>query len=328
MSVAEQVKEAVCQTHSFVNQADPSRKKIHIGFGINAAYARPMGVAIASIAAHNLDITQVFHVFESSIDEVDVQRLKLLTDTYPQISIYIYHVDEQIIGYLPTLKYLPLATYFRMMIPMVLDHLPAVLYVDSDIVCLNSLAELADLNLEGFVCAAVQDLESTRREKVAELKLTSGRYFNAGVTFMNIDLWKKQEVSERAFKLLTQRSFSLLDQDALNLLLENQVYDLSVKWNCAHGNPEVQQDIVFLHCTAHPKPWKAACKDEVQKYYLLCEKNSPWADQPLIPPDSYREARLYANLLFKRGVMGEALSWYIKYLNMKFQAKVFRKNKK
>lgn len=321
MPLTEQIKRAVHETNCFTNQAESKNREIHIGFGINAAYARPMGVAIASIVVNNPDLSLVFHVFESSIEEEDIQRLKILVDTYKRISIHLYHVDEQVISHLPTLKYLPLATYFRMMIPIVLRDVASVLYLDSDIVCLNNISELTHINLTDYVCAAVLDIDSTRNEKVAELGLKSGQYFNAGVTFMNIKQWNDQSISEKAFELLTTRDFSLLDQDVLNILLENQVCYLPEKWNCAHGNPEIQKDIVFLHCTAHPKPWKAACKDEVQKYYLQCEKSSPWAEQPLVPPTSYREARLYANLLLKRGDTGEALSWYVKYLGMKFQAK-------
>jgi len=233
-------------------------------------------------------------------------------------------VDEQVISHLPIRKYLPLAAYFRMMIPIVKSDLINILYLDSDIVCFNSISSVLSIDLSAYVCAAVQDIDSTRTQKVTELSLKTGHYFNSGVLLINIKKWNELDISEKALELLTQRSFSLMDQDVLNILLETQVCYLPEKWNCAHGNPEIQKDIIFLHCTAHPKPWKAACKDEVQKYYLQCEKSSPWSEQPLILPTSYREARLYANLLLKRGTIGEALSWYVKYMGMKFQAKLHR----
>jgi lipopolysaccharide biosynthesis glycosyltransferase len=310
----EEIKNNVIKQDFFGNLSD-AKNQFHIGLGINADFVRPMGVLITSISTNNPDILISFHVFKSFIIQDDILKLKLLTDKFKNISIQIYHVNEEVIIYLPTNKIFPLATYFRMLMPIVLDDLNSLLYLDSDIVCLNNISELTKIDLTDYICAVIQDIDSDKSLK--RLELNKKQYFNSGVMLINIKRWNEQNISEKSFELLPTRPFLCFDQDVLNIILENKACYLPIKWNCA--TKWETKDIVFLHYMAHPKPWYAIYKEEAQKHYLQYEKLSPWVDQPLILPTFFREARLYAKLLQKRGEYGKSLFWYAKYIVMKAQ---------
>lgn len=335
MTLVEQIRESVTKNICLLNTRESADRQLNIGFGIDVLYARPMGVAMTSIAVNNPSLHFIFHVFESSIEDEDVERLNQLVKIHPNISLKLYHVDETVISHLPVIKHFTLAMYFRLMIPLVLDDVKRILYLDSDILCLNDISSLVDISLNHSVCAAVLDAQYVRDEKVIELDLKEGKYFNSGVLLIDIPKWNERQISEQVISILASAKeyLSLPDQDALNVVLEGKVFYLSSKWNClpddyrdyAVGNLDFQNSIIFLHCTFHPKPWKAACRSPLQAYYLSYEKCSPWAEQSLIPPATYREARLYANLLLKKGKLSDSLAWYIKYISMKAKFKFFAK---
>lgn len=334
MTLAEKIRNSVTEIASFSMGSCLDGQPVHIGFGTDAAYARPMGVSLTSIAVNNPEVPLVFHVFESSIAAADIERLKLLAKDYPNISLKLYQVDEDVIAHLPTLKHFTLAMYFRLMMPLVLENIDRILYLDSDILCLNDITELRDLSFDRFICAAALDEKYVRDEKVIELDLKSGNYFNSGVLFMNIAKWREEKISEQVFSVLesARNELSLPDQDALNLILEGKVLYLPSWWNflpdmyrdLADDNMDSRNNIIFLHCTFHPKPWKAACRSSLQTYYLMYEQKSPWLDQNLLPPATYREARYYANKLLRQGNAAGALFWYGKYLTMKISTKLLK----
>lgn len=309
-----------------MNCANPN--KLSIGFGINAKYARPMGVAMTSIMINNPELYLDFHILATSIEQDDLDRLKKLSDQFSNILITVYTVDDSFISHLPTAKRLPLPTYFRFFIPFILKERDRFLYLDADILCLGEIAELANLKLNKYPAAVVPDVLSFAIRQSKAIKLKDERYFNAGVLLINIPEWLEQNISEKALALLSDRSknLSFLDQDALNLILEDIKKILPNKWNYiseAHKNTSLPNNIMILHCASHPKPWDVHCdkKTQAHKLYSYYESLSPWSGLPLRPPSIYSDARRYATKLFTKGSILSGTYWYYKYLKMKYRKK-------
>nr|WP_173813049.1 glycosyltransferase [Dendrosporobacter quercicolus]NSL49868.1 hypothetical protein [Dendrosporobacter quercicolus DSM 1736] len=165
---------------------------------------------------------------------------------------------------MPTRKCLPLPTYFRFFIPFVLKERDKLLYLDEDILCLQEISELVHLDMGKHLAAVVSDVLSVARRQSEALNLQSECYFNAGVLLINVHQWLKQNISEKALSLLSDRSknYVFLDQDALNLILDNAKKILPQKWNFIsekHEKTNIPKNTILLHCAANPKPWDIFC---------------------------------------------------------------------
>jgi len=308
------------------NYDDPN--KLSIGFGINAKYARPMGVAITSIAINNPEIYLDFHILSSSIEQDDLERLKKLSAQFTNILITIYLVDDSFISHLPITKHIPLPMYYRLFMPFVLKGKDRVLYLDADVLCQNKIAELLYLDMKTYPAAVISDIEKTAIKQSKVLSLQSKAYFNSGVMLINVEQWLTKVVTEQVLAFFANSSIkvSYPDQDALNLILENNKIMLPRKWNYLltnDNNDDIPNDVVFLHCTVSPKPWDITCIRNTQAYrcYYHYESLSLWSGLPLIPPSTHSDARRYAKRLISVWNIIPGIFWYCKYLKMKYSGK-------
>ena len=294
--------------------------KLHIAFGIDENYARYMGVLITSIAAYNQDLALTFHIFADSIKEADRRRLAQLADTRP-IRIEIYYIDTAAVSSLPAANHYSTATYYRILMPAILQGSVArVLYLDSDIICLGSLKGLMSLDLTDFPVAAVADVPAVAAEKIQELHLRSGLYFNAGVMMIDIDRWVAADLSSQVLQVLMAKAgqLSLQDQDALNLVLDGNVAIMAPIWNQIYDMGQMTHDPLpetkFLHYTGSVKPWRLVGRHRLSNLYRDFEAQSPWSGSPLLVPENYKEMEIYARLSLKDGAIFTALTWYYFYL--------------
>lgn len=301
-----------------------SADAFHIAFGIDENYARCMGVLLFSLLAANPQTPLVFHVFSESIKAADLQRLASLAESQ-RCLVTIYYIDKTVLAKLPAAGHYSTAVYYRIVMPEILQPVAArVLYLDSDIVCLGQLQQLAGLDLQGKIAAAVLDVPRVVDEKIAELALQHGFYFNSGVMLIDIARWNQADISQKVLAVLAENAagFSLVDQDALNLVLDGSVLPLAPVWNQVYDLGQMTHDpvagTVFLHYTGGVKPWRLSGRHRLSRWYRDFENASPWAGSPLLPPKDYKEMEIYARLSLKDGDIGTGLLWYWKYLVAKF----------
>jgi lipopolysaccharide biosynthesis glycosyltransferase len=333
LNVTKLLQNSVKRKVEFFNKnSPPLEKTINIGFGVDAAFIRPMGVTITSLAENNSDIFFNAYLFFSSISDDDLTKLEQIPIKYPNIKLILYEVELETFKQLPRLLHISLATYFRFIMPIVLSNLANILYLDADILCLNTIEKLTDIDLAEKVAVVIEDKCGIEQvERIDNLNLSHmplEKYFNAGVILINIAKWNELEISENAIKLLSENptKFKLLDQDILNILLNRRVKYLTNEWNHMlymrdKDNSDMPSNIVLLHCTDIPKPWSCVCRHYTQNYYLHYEKLSPWQQMPLEQPKNYREAKYYAILLLKKGDILEGIKWFKTFV----QWKLFKK---
>ena len=142
-----------------------------------------------------------------------------------------------------------------------------VLYLDSDLLVLGDLGALWTSSLEGNCAGAVLDygldpLLQRQDPKCAGMPAVN-RYFNAGVLLIDLDLWRQEQIGERAAQYLAEHPDSpYADQDALNVVLDGAWASLAEEWNfqrhletsVVRMKPELRPAIV--HFITEAKPWK------------------------------------------------------------------------
>ncbi|MBU2699025.1 lipopolysaccharide biosynthesis glycosyltransferase [Sporomusaceae bacterium BoRhaA] len=305
-----------------------SINSVHIAFGVDAGYVLGMGTAMTSIVVNNPNMEFIFHVFVSSIDTDDLNRLEHLAEQY-QLTMNLYYVNNCVFNQMPTFGYYSPAIYNRLLIAEALRNTAEkVLYLDADIICLGNIKEFIETDLSDHIIAVVHDIESTSMKQIKSLQLKQARYFNSGVIYLNIKKWNEHDVSSQAMALIQQHysEFSCPDQDALNILLAEHTLYVDRKWNVIYDltgkYEELPAGTVFLHYTARLKPWCKWCVHPVKSYFIQYYEQSPWARISLPDPSSSTEMRLCARLLARERRYSDAIFWYCRYLITKMKNKL------
>ena len=326
----EQLLKAIEKQMFFEGRKDnlENKEEYHIGYGIDDNYARCLGASIASICSHNQDQQFVFHILASNLELKSIEKIEQLADEF-KINIHLYSINEKVFQQLPTQEHLPVSTYYRFILPMLLK-VKKVLYLDADIICLGSIQYLFHLDMADNIVAAVADAETIAHKRNMALNLKNHTYFNAGVLLINRQKWNDDNVVNKVIDALAgePKKFRYLDQDALNLILTGKIYYLDRIWNRINTtNMNANENIILLHFAAHPKPWNIAwnisdlCNNFTKDLYAHYEKLSPWKDAEPVLPRNYKEMKNYAKCLLEKGDYIQGFSWYIKYIKTKFSTK-------
>lgn len=160
---------------------------------------------------------------------------------------------------------LPIGTYFRFLLPLVLSDLPRVLYLDTDLIVNHSLWSLWQTKLKGYPIAASEDSSVTVFRQYGWNHGIFGpqgdRYFNAGVVLM--DLARLRQINAPfACAQLAQDTADLLihaDQDVQNLYFYRAclLWDHTANYGLEYFDraPLPLDEITIIHYYGPKKPW-------------------------------------------------------------------------
>jgi len=237
-------------------------------FACDEGYAMPLATALRSLAESNTAHWPLT-VYVLS-DGVSIAMQDRVQRSLPSGAVRIYWVTVDLGAYaeFATLPHISRATYARLLIPRVLPPSPKrVLYLDADLLVLDDLAPVWGAHLNGAVVGAVRDVMDDilkRGEPGWEDVPRVGTYFNAGVLLMDLEAWRRENISERAFEYLAEHPETrLADQDALNVTCDGRWHPLDGRWNFAcfqSGNLNLlpaDQRPGIAHFVTRRKPWDA-----------------------------------------------------------------------
>lgn len=306
---------------------DTKRDDWHIAFGIDSRFIIGMGVCATSILLNNPDEKINFHVFTDFVEAKDLERLRKLS-AYRNAKIYIYYIDKKKFEKFPVSVGWTYATYYRFAVGGSLGEVAKkVLYLDADILCVDSMKALMNSDFkDSNIAIVVHDLMDFFRNRIKELAMSSELYFNAGMMYIDVERWNQECISEKAMeKMISGRIFKSLDQDVLNLLLDQKVQFVDIKWNYLYNmgtmNHSLPKDAAIIHFTGD-KPWYRWTEYHFMSYiYHEYMQKSPWGDVALLEPAHYKQKRKMAKSFRKKKMYIEAAKWYYWYLVTRFKEK-------
>lgn len=309
----------------YYNFSKQNNTFINIGYGIDNNYARCCATSITSFCLNNPTKNFNFHIMAKDLSTTNKKQFEQLAQLY-SINIYIYEINIDTLAKLPTQTHLPIATYFRFILPLILDNVDKLFYIDADIICLQNADDLFSINLKDNIIGAVPDLPWMNTKRNKALNLRNHIYFNAGMLIINIAKWNNFNTFAKVLQAIQNepQKFRYLDQDALNLILTNHIQYLDTKFNCIDINSTEQKNIILLHFAAHPKPWNIAfsiskiCNEFNKNLYQYYENKTPWKNLPLEQPKNYKEMKIYAKALKYNKQYIKSLYWTLKYFLNKF----------
>ncbi len=302
----------------------------HIAFCVDNNYCRPMGATIASIIANNPDQHFTFHVLTLDLSDDNKVRIAALEKMYPvhtQLHLLDPATFSQFSHFLGHSHY-SLSIFTRLVIPTVLvGQTDRVLYLDADILCVASIAEMIALDIGETIAVVVPDAPVTTRRRVAALELAHNEYFNAGVLLMNLQPWMDADISAQTLDTLMHgtKDMRFNDQDALNIVLNGRARYVSPRWNYLYDlihdldlNKTAMRPVgkaVFIHFAGAVKPWTEWSGHDARELFRRYLALSPWAGLGLDPePKNTKEMRMQSRFLWRQGKPLQSLKWFLRYL--------------
>lgn len=259
----------------------------HILVTLDRNYLSVLTVMLYSLTQSDSDGVFTVYVAHNSLTEEDFSSLgKIL----PRTGLVDVRIPENFLENAPVSSRYPTEMYFRLFAAQYLpQELDRILYLDPDLVVLNSLRELYSIDFQNNLFAAASHIESRTFKEFNRLRLglsEETHYINSGVMMMNLPLLRQEQNREDIFSFIEKHKNTLLlpDQDVLNALyadrtvfIDPMIYNLGDKYlhlrNLRLSKEEridldwVRTHTAIVHYYGKNKPWKDNYRGELGVFY-------------------------------------------------------------
>lgn len=254
--------------------------KMNILVTLDAGYLSPLTIMLRSLVDNHRCELDVY-VMNSSLTKKHLKQVRDNVEAYcgsqavQGLRLIDIKVDQAMLQDAPITDRYPQEMYYRIFAARFLpEHLDRVLYLDPDMVIINSLTELYEMNMGGDWFAAASHVGKVL-EKINEIRLQSeepGPYINSGVMLMNLKELRKHQDERQVFDYIEKNKELLIlpDQDVISALYGGRIREIDpyrynmterllmvqlpgteladMKWICDH--------CAVIHYCGRNKPWK------------------------------------------------------------------------
>ncbi len=290
-----------------------------------------------SVCKNNPENPIHFHLIvdESVRDEQTQILFDLVQKEYNSNTLQVHHIDSKFLTQYPSIgkysKYISQACYYRLFLAELLpEKVKKILYLDCDIIVRHDLQALWEIDLTDKAIGCVIDLYDRDISLYNRLHYPLERgYFNSGVLLVNLDYWRKENLSERFVKFIENNSNIIRshDQDVLNCTLSEEKIELPLTYNFQSGFYFIREryrfdywafrnelertlsDPAILHYTDFPKPWFKGCKHPFRSEFIKYYQLSPWGKMPLKKNKESFKKR-FSCFLRKIGILSSIPNYY------------------
>lgn len=259
-------------------------------------YLQHAGVTLVSILENNpAESVHAYLLLTEQLADDDVRKITGSVEKYQNCELHMINITVDIASPKVLVSRLSNAIYARLWIDRVIpDTVKKILYLDCDIVVCGSLRALYDLDVSGYLAAAVPDYWEKIRPELGFAEL--GKYINSGVMLINLPRWKDEEISRKIQDFILFDSAKIVhgDQCAINAILIGKVLLIGMEWNYQVGLVRsgvfVPQGPKIIHYSASAKPWMY---DNTVAYKSLYDKylaKTMW--RSYVAPDFSRKTQI------------------------------------
>lgn len=251
-----------------------ANKTIPIFFSIDDSYAPFLSVALKS-AIDNSKSENNYRaiIMYESLSQDNRERLgSLATNNFKIDFVEMNEGLETITDRLSNRirsEYFTLTIYFRLFIASMFPEYDKAIYIDSDIVLEEDIAELFSIDIgDNFIgaCrdASIDGIEPFQSYVEQVVGVDRNDYVNSGVLLMNLKKLRDADFDKHFLSLLNTYHFDSVapDQDYLNAICKGSIYYLSPKWNAMPNEQKPKiEGAKLIHYNLFSKPW---CYDGLQ----------------------------------------------------------------
>ncbi len=295
-----------------------NNNEIPIFFSIDDNYAPYLATALRSaIANSSPDKKYKIMILYRDLSKNNQDKISMLSTSNFEINFIPMTASfdgiTNRIGNCLRADYFTLTIYFRLFIPEMFPEYKKGIYLDSDIVVLDDLANLFEIELGDNLIGAVPDfsvVDASPFVKYIEeaVGVDKDKYINSGILLMNLEAMREVKLSERFLYLLNKYQFDCIapDQDYLNAMCKNRILHLPEEWDAMpNQNKEPLDKPKLVHYNLFAKPW---CYDDIPYGELFWKyaKDSGYIKELLEHKENYSEEQKKSDskcleLLLNRG---------------------------
>ncbi len=260
----------------------------HIGFGVDANYAKYAGVLMTNIVLTHLGQPICFHIVCDGLYEEDKKRFENFSLLYGNVKIILYDAVKILNNLNPISAKAPprlhRAVLLRILLPsLVSDDIKRIIYMDVDMLCIKRLDEVWKIDMKDNIVAAAMQYPNIKKSK--SLNLSKNKLLAAGFMLINVVSWKNNNITEKVFECYQKNSEKLvaIEEDALNMVIDGEFLEIGDRFNfCIEVNNPLKcvigKNVVVLHFFQESKPWTKGCIPEIHKLYWRFVNLSLWYD--------------------------------------------------
>lgn len=254
--------------------------EINVVYSANSKYCKLMAVSILSVYESNKDVENLNVVcLLFSVENEIKNELKELGQRYNR-NIILIDVDNICEEY----RFWEMnedSRYVRLLLPIIINNLDKVLYLDCDTIVRKPLVDLFSINISNYSHAAVLDTVRLSQREEAHIK-NNNRYFNSGVMLINLSKWRKENIVDKFkdFKLKYNNKGTFRDQRVLNGTTSDNYYILPPNYNLTpellYYNTEQIMELAGIDQFYSEKKIKDAILEPVIVHFAGRSIDRPW----------------------------------------------------
>jgi|GEM_PF-2943798 len=263
-------------------------EEVDIAYCIDENVVEQSLISLVSVLENNNVSKLNAHFVFVELSKKDKAAISALTLRYNNLRINFHTVRAEKLQGLFSRKYTKITPigYGRFLFAEIFPNLKKILYMDTDVVCVNDMSYLWTLDIENEYAAAVSEYPSWRstgmtknKEKARLFIAQKNEMINSGVMLFNLDYMRQMGAVEILFKtdkLIINRMNQ--DQDIYDVVFEGKMKILPVTYNLTAINYTQNLNkifnAVFIHYTGPNKPWND--KTGIKKIMALLDLRLPY----------------------------------------------------
>lgn len=267
---------------------------MNILVSLDSNYKKVLEVMLTSLLASNPHNKFNVYVLNSSLSNEDFKEIKYSLD-FGRCRIIDIKVDEDQFKDAPLTDRYPKEMYYRILAAKLLpEDIDRILYLDPDLIIINSIKELYNTDLTNMYFAGATHI-GRQLNIINEVRLSmssESEYINSGVLLMNLELLRREQDERKVYEYIRENSLKLFlpDQDVINALYGDktiiidaerynmgEIYYKKIKY--LPGGREEKIDMKWIvnntsiiHYYGRNKPWNDLYLGELDVFYYIYEK--------------------------------------------------------
>jgi len=258
---------------------------------LDSNYIKPLKVMLKSLFLNNEADIFTIYLMHSNLNAEEINDLEQFINSHGS-KLQVVEIDDSYFTNAPILLHYTKAMYYRLLAFKFLpEEIDRILYLDPDILVINSIKELYNTDIENYLYAAAYHdrlpIREVNRIRLNPYKIDA--YYNSGVLLMNLKRQRQFVDEQSIFDFVEKNRTKLImpDQDILNALYAKQIKSLDemlynydaryyrhykTKSNGLCDMDYIIRNTVILHFCGKRKPWKKGYSGKFHSLYKHYEK--------------------------------------------------------
>jgi lipopolysaccharide biosynthesis glycosyltransferase len=240
-------------------------EQVNVAFSSDVNYLPHTAAMLRSAIDHlNEDRQYNFFYLHENIPGRDLSLLNSMCFGVPNVTLHLIDVKNPFSENYRSEHHAPTnATFNRFLLFSLLPDLDRLLYIDVDMILKGDIAEIFDVEMDGYKLAAVPDFIMTRvlttkvetadpevpdlyaylRDSLSMSDLQISKYFNAGLMVLNFKEMDVEATGRRLLEMVEETKYFFRDQDILNEHFKDDYLPMPARYNVFNSNDNEYDDV-------------------------------------------------------------------------------------